>query len=122
MTIFDYISSILFNKNKLTAATIDTENEFVPYLVNRWISMYSPSCAKLSNEINRYLSILSKTELYSLSMSLFGRVPNKKINYFKRQKDEEKASEDLIKKVAIARELSSREIKEYFKLLNYNNE
>jgi hypothetical protein len=55
-------------------------------------------------------------------MSLFGRVPNKKINYFKRQKDEKKDSEDLIKKVALARELSSREIKEYFKLLNYNNE
>ena len=122
MTIFDYISSILFNKNKLTTATIDTENEFVPYLVNRWISMYSPSCAKLSNEINRYLSVLNKSELYSLYMSLFGRVPNKKINYFKRQKDEEKDSEDLIKKVALARELSSREIKEYFKLLNYNNE
>ena len=122
MTIFDYISSILFTKNKLTAATIDTENEFVPYLVNRWISMYSPSCARLSNEINRYLGTLSKSELYSLCMSVFGRVPNKKINYFKRQKDEEKDSEDLIKKVALARELSSREIKGYFKLLNYNNE
>lgn len=120
MTIFDYISSILFTKNKTAAATIDTENEFSPYLVNRWISMYSPACAKLSNVVNQYIGSLSKSEIYSLCICVFGRVPSKRINYFKRQKEEAESDEDIIKKIAVARELSAREIKEYFKLLNYD--
>jgi len=122
MTIFDYISSILFTKNKVQISTIDTENDFSPYLVNRWISMYSPSCAKFSNLINKYIGALNKSELYSLFIAVFDRVTNKKINYFKKRKEEEKENIELIKKIANAKEISSREVKEYFKLLNYKAE
>lgn len=123
MTIFDFISSILFTKKKITASAIDVENEFVPFLVNRWLSMYSASCAKISNTINRYMSTLNKAEIYNLCIASFEKQPNKKINYFKRTKDEDKkVNEDIIKKIAIVKELSVREVREYFKLLNYKAE
>lgn len=123
MTIFDYISSILFTKKKLQPSTIDVEAEFIPYMVNRWLSMYSISCAKISNTINRYLSTLNKAEIYSLCVTSYDKQPNKKINYFKKSKeDDKKINEDIVKKVAAAKELSTREVKEYFKLLNYKVE
>lgn len=121
MTIFDFLSSILFTKNKIAISTIDSENEFSPFLVNRWISMYSSSCAKNSNILNKFTGCLSKAEFYSLCIAVFDKVANKKINYFKKKRDEEKNNkEDLILKISAAKELSTREIKEYFKLLNYN--
>jgi len=122
MTIFDYISSILFTKKKIST-TIDAETEFVPFLVNRWLSMYSSPCAKIANTINRYLSTLNKLEIYNLCVACFDRQPNKKINYFKRSReDDKKINEDIVKKIASAKELSIREVKEYFKLLNYKAE
>ena len=57
MTIFDFISNIAYTKNKNCLNTVDEESEFQPFLVNRWLSMYSPSMAKLSNTLNKYIGI-----------------------------------------------------------------
>jgi len=123
MTIFDFISDILFTKKKTCLKTVDEESEFIPYLVNRWISMYSPSQALNSNIINKYLGVFTnKTDLYSLFIAVFDKSAPKKIQYFKKQKDREKnkTDDDSILLLAKNKELSTREIKEYIAMLTSN--
>ena len=119
MTIFDYISDILFTKKKNLLNTVDEESEFTPFLVNRWLSMYSTSVAQDCNIINKYLSIFdSKKELYSLFHAVFFKHPSRKINYFKRTKSEKTEDDGLVQRIAASKELSQREIKEYLNTLN----
>jgi hypothetical protein len=119
MTIFDYISDILFTKKKNLLNTVDEESEFTPFLVNRWLSMYSTSVAQDCNIINKYLSIFdSKKELYSLFHAVFLKHPSRKINYFKRTKSEKTEDDGLVQRIAASKELSQREIKEYLNTLN----
>ena len=119
MTIFDYISDILFTKKKNLLNTVDEESEFTPFLVNRWLSMYSAGVAQDCNIINKYLSILdSKKDLYSLFHAVFIKQPSRKINYFKRTKSEKTEDDELIQRIATSKELSQREIKEYLNTLN----
>ena len=119
MTIFDYISDILFTKKKNLLNTVDEESEFTPFLVNRWLSMYSTSVAQDCNIINKYLSIFeSKKDLYSLFHAVFTKHPSRKINYFKRKKSEKTEDDELVQRIAASKELSQREIKEYLNTLN----
>jgi hypothetical protein len=121
MTIFDFISDIIFYKKKNCLATVDDESSFTPYLVNRWLSMYSTQVAKTSNILNKYLGIFeSKAELYSLFVALIPKSPNKKINYFKRKKEEVKETNQSIPLLAKTYELSQREISDYLNTLNLN--
>ena len=121
MTIFDFISDIIFYKKKNCLATVDDESSFTPYLVNRWLSMYSTHVAKTSNILNKYLGIFeSKAELYSLFVALIPKSPNKKINYFKRKKEEVKETNQSIPLLAKTYELSQREISDYLNTLNLN--
>jgi len=119
MTIFDFISNILFTKKQKFLDNIDSASEFSPFILNRWISMYSPEIVPLCNAINRYLGVFeNKTELYSLFFSVFNKQPSKKINYFKKNKEQKQENNDLdlYKKIANSKELSFREIKEYVEL------
>jgi hypothetical protein len=61
---------------------IDEENDFSPFLVNRWLSMYSTSNALICNTINKYIGIFdNKKDIFSLFYNLFNKQPYKKINY-----------------------------------------
>lgn len=121
MTIFDLIKDILFTKKQSCLNVIEEESEFSPFLVNRWLSMYSPQTALSSNIINKYLSVFdNKKDLYSLFIAIFPKVSAKKINYIKKIK-ENKDDKDLEKLALIAKnkELSQREILDYISKLNY---
>jgi hypothetical protein len=119
MTIFDFISGIIFTKKKDLFKAVDEELEFSPYLINRWISMYSPQTALLCNTINKYLGIFdNKSDLYSLFFCLFPQLPFKKIQYFKKVKQEAHKIDDMLVKIASSKELSLREIKLYYSMLN----
>jgi hypothetical protein len=117
MTIFDFISNILFTKNK-DNIDLDDESEFTPFIVNRWLSMYSPHIVNICNYINKYQGIFdNKQDLYKLFFGIFPRVPSKKITYFKRIKEtKDQSNNDTLKLMAKTRELSLREIKEYVEL------
>lgn len=120
MTIFEIISNIIFSKNKNCLNTVEEESEFQPYLVNRWLSMYSADIAKTSNIINKYLGIFdTKKELFNLFCSIFPRVPYKKITYFKKNKEQKNIeNEEIISLISRNKELSKREIREYVNMLN----
>ena len=114
MTIFDIIGDILFTKKGNCLLTVDQESEFQPYIVNRWLSMYSPHIARHSNILNKYLGIFdNKKDLYNLFMSVFPRVSYKKISYIKKNKEKKKEQDENIPLLAKSLELSEREITEY---------
>lgn len=114
MVIFDFITSVLYTKEKNCLQTVDQEGEFSPYMLNRWVSMYSPSVAVFSNILNRYLTVFeNKTDLYNLFIGVLPHVKSKRIAYIKKIK-QEKVEENIdIKLIADNLELSEREIKQY---------
>lgn len=114
MNIFDFISSILFKKQKNCLNTVDEENNFSPFMLNRWLSMYSPLVAVHCNIINRYLGIFeNKKELYNFFLAVMPQVTSKRINYIKKHKEEKNDTNSDIEKVAYSLELSQREINQY---------
>lgn len=114
MTIFDFISSVLFTKKKTCLNTVDEEGEFSPYMLNRWCSMYSQSTATFSNILNKYLGVFdNKRDLYNLFVAVMPKVSSKRISYIKKIKEEKKEENNDIKMLANNLELSQREIAEY---------
>ena len=88
MTIFDTLNSVLFKKNNNCLSTIDEESEFSPFMLNRWISMYSSNMAVYCNTINKYLGIFErKKDIFNLFAAVIPAVPSKRINYIKRKKE-----------------------------------
>jgi len=114
MTIFDFISSVLFTKKKSCLNSVDEESNFSPYMLNRWCSMYSKTTATFSNILNRYLSVFEdKKDLYSLFVAVMPKVSSKRISYIKKVKEEKTEENNDIKMLANNLELSQREIAEY---------
>jgi len=117
MTIFDIISNILFTKKQSTLQSVDEESAFVPYILNRWLSMHSPTAAETSNVINKYIGLFdTKQELYQLFYHVFPRFSFKKINYIKKKKPEIEENSNT-KNIAQKLELSQREILQYIDFL-----
>ena len=116
MTIFDFINDVLFTK-KNTMQSLDDESTFSPYMLNRWISMYSPAMARDCNIINKYLGAFeNKKDLFNLFVATFKKVPFKRINYIKKHKEEKKEECEQLDLLAKSYELSKREIKQYLEL------
>jgi len=114
MTIFNIIGDILFFKKRDTLTNVDSEPVFIPYMVSRWISMYSNECAIKCNLLNKYLS-LEKRSLFALFFNVFSKVPFKKIDYFKKKKEEDVDESILLYSKAL--ELSKREVLLYNQVL-----
>ncbi len=118
MTIFDIINSVLYTKNKDCMTSVDQEDAFSPYIFNRWLSMYSPQLALISNEINKYMNVFeTKQELFTLFFNMFPKVKNKRIQYFKRTKEDKKEDNKEIPLLAESFEISQREVRSYIDLL-----
>jgi len=114
MTIFDFISSVLFTKKKTCLNSVDEESDFSPYMLNRWCSMYSPTTATISNILNKYLGVFeSKRDLYSLFVAVMPKVSSRRIAYIKKIKEEKKEENSDIEMIASNLELSEREINQY---------
>jgi hypothetical protein len=114
MTIFDFISSVLFTKKKSCLNSVDEESEFSPFMLNRWCSMYSTTTATFSNIINKYIGVFeNKKDLYSLFVAVMPKVSSKRISYIKKVKEDKKDANSDIEFLANNLELSKREIAEY---------
>lgn len=117
MTIFDILDDILFTKKGNLLKNVDEEGSFNNYMVNRWISMHSPSLAIVINNTGNWLwSIFeTKQEYYKFINTIIPRVAKKRIHYIKRAKPEDKPKEiENIELIAKRLELSQREIKSYY--------
>ena len=113
-TIFDYVHAVLHSKDKEIFSNVDDESTFSSYMVNRWISMYSPEMANLVNQTtNKYTAIFNtKQDHFNFFVSVFPRLKQKRINYVKKAKAEkEKKEDEKIPLIAKNLECSQREIK-----------
>lgn len=120
MTIFDVLNSILFSKKKIDL-NIEEESTFNLFMVNRWLSMYSPDLTTIINSMtnNGIGQVLeTKTDQYSFLYNFLPRLKFKRISYIKKKKEKEtdKEEADNLKIFAKNKELSQREIKQYIDL------
>jgi len=119
---FDYINKVLYKTKGPDTSNIKESEEFVPYMVQRWCSMYSPQIASLINcTSNRLWSALDDKELWFNYMH--GVLPPckfKRISYIKKKKDTELVTKnkETVLKVANSLEISSREVSQYIEQFN----
>ena len=120
MTIFDYLNDILFTKRGNSLQNVDEESGFNVYMLNRWISMYSPPLAIVINNTTNWMHSVfeTKQQYYQFVSKVLPRVNRKRIHYIKKAKnDDPEPATDNTKLMAKRLELSEREIKSYYELL-----
>ena len=118
-TIFNFINDILCYKKGDLLGNIDDESGYNNYMINRWVSMYSPQLATIVNYTsNNYYSILSaKSDHYKFLLSIIPKVKIFRIQYIKKQPKESEADE-AITQLAGNLELSKRELIYYIESNN----
>lgn len=114
MTIFDIINSVFFSKKKIDLS-LDNESTFSPFMLNRWMSMYSEEMVNIiNNTSNKYGGIFNiKQQQYDWYYYLFPKLRFKKIQYIKKTKKEKELKEDNLSIIAKNNEISVRELKLY---------
>jgi len=87
LTIFEIIDGIAFSKKNLHLENIGEENSFQLFMVNRWLSMLDPSCAKIINDTtNRYGGVFdNNTQKYNFLVNVLPKYRKQKIYYIKKQ-------------------------------------
>ena len=124
INIFSFLNDILYKKKGDLLKDPDTESVFVPYMMQRWLSMYSPKHAMLINNAtnNRWQAYDSKEQWYKILLATIPKSKFKKLNYIKK-KDKTKdknvlEKNEYIKQVAMNKEISQREIKELIEMFS----
>ena len=94
ITIFDFLKSLLFSKQKIEL-NCDDESQFSLFMINRWASFYSKDVASYVNQTtNLYGNIHTiKQDQYNFAYYIFPCFKFKKINYVKKLKKTEDEKE-----------------------------
>ena len=113
--IFDQLNDLVFTKQRKSMTNIDHENDYSSYMINRWISMYSPDMANIINNTANWMYTIfeTKTDHYNFLHAIIPRSARKRINYIKKKKpDKEEEEEDHnIELLARNLEISQREVR-----------
>ena len=125
MQLFDQLFDIIHDKQNKLSNDIEDENEFVPFLIQRWLSMYSSNFAILLNNSTNMLwrAIDDKVTWYKMFSAVLPKSPRKKIAYIKKNQEKKKAAKidkDVVKLLADNMELSQREVELYLNLEHTN--
>ena len=123
-TIFDYLNDILFHKKGNKLDNIDDHGQYNPYMINRWLSMYSPNVATIINETtNKYYSIFdTKPESYNFLVKIIPKQKPFRIRYIKKVKAEKDDTAQVIDFLSESLEISKREIRYYIESNNIDIE
>lgn len=105
--LFDYLKDIVVNKKGNIPLF-----EYVPFLINRWLSFISPEvCSVLNQTVNMY-QVLDKEQHYKFLITAFPKQKfMSRINYIKKVKDINTDKDNKVNMLASSKELSTREIK-----------
>lgn len=111
MTIFEYIGDILSKKKGNLLL-----DEYVPFLVTRWLSFLSPQSSFALNDSVNLLGNLDKNFHYKILVTLYPKIKyTPRIQYVKKVKKEKEESKD-ISILASNLELSQRETQQLLDL------
>lgn len=118
MTIFDQLQDITTTKLNKISDNVDELESYQPYMVQRWLSMYSPQFAQIINvSSNRMWRVFSNSrEWNQFFISIIPTSPVKRIRYIKKQTKKQKdttKNKDVIDVIADSFEISKREAKQY---------
>lgn len=103
-----------------------TTDNFDVFLVNRYISMYHPKmCIFINETMNNYEVMQNITDLdtvYEMYKAVIPKLPPTKTKYIKRTtsnaQQRNEVTEADIKQFATLLEVSTREVREYLKMLS----
>ncbi len=125
MNFFQLQNKLFYSNKSKQPEPLDSEGEqaFVPFLFNRWLTMYSKDTVGFVNEtLNKYCGIFDtdKQKTYQMYYNLIPRLKFKRISYIKKvKKDKEKQDEtDQLKMIAKNKNMSVRELEIYKNLLD----
>lgn len=125
MNFFQLQNKLFYSDKRKKADYLDSEGEqaFVPFLINRWLTMYSKDTVGFTNEtLNKYCGIFDtdKQKTYRLYYNLIPRLKFKRISYIKKKKkDKDQLDEtDQLKMIAKNKNMSVRELEIYKNLLD----
>ena len=125
MNFFQLQNKLFYSYKSKSAEFLDSEGEqaFVPFLLNRWLTMYSKQTVSFVNDtLNKYCGVFDtdKQKTYRLYYNLIPRLKFKRINYIKKVKKDKAEQEDLdqLKLIARNKNISVRELKMYRNLLD----
>lgn len=120
-TVFTHINNLVCHKKR---SNIEDDQSYNNFMINRWLSMYSPQLATIINyTTNYYHSVFSSKQDHH--NFLLGVVPKSRIYriaYFKKSKNKKTSDNNIIKLFAKKLELSEREIKYYIETNNIDIE
>jgi len=114
MVIFKILDDIIKHKKGIIFENSEAEQEFSPYLTQRWLSMHSNDFAMIvNNSTNILWRGLDNNEIwYKLFMTVIPKTYNKQIKYLKKTAKKKKTEkEDDTKCIAENMELSQREVR-----------
>jgi hypothetical protein len=118
MNIFDQIRDIVCDKQNKLAEDVEMEKEFVPYMMQRWLSFYSDQFAQMMNgSVNVLWKGLDEKQMwYKLFTGIIPRSKFKNIKYIKKNKEAKvkaKLDIEMITYLAESLEMSRKEVRQY---------
>lgn len=113
---FEHLNDILFHKRGDKLDNVDHETDYNPYMINRWVSMYSDeACHVVNNTVNwLYATFDTKTQHYNFLQRVLPAYRQRYIQYIKKHKPPvTPATDDEQNVVLLSRnlELSETEVK-----------
>ena len=116
--IFDQLNDLLFTKSHKCMSNVDHETDYNMYMINRWISMYSPEMAHVVNNTTNWLYPVFETKMdhYKFNHVVMPKVQRKRINYIKKAKPDKNQHEDKdgpdVEMLSRNLQLSQREVQQ----------
>jgi hypothetical protein len=118
-TIFDHLSFITDKKVSWDSLNDVDKKAFVPYLINRWLSM-NMDFIEIVNELQRYtIGQVSPAETYKLYFDILPR--QKQYNKYIKGKKADKFNPELVKLLSEHFSVSRKEASEYIELYEKSN-
>jgi hypothetical protein len=116
MNFFDVLNNVLYNKKTDTKILYNGIEEFSPFMLNRWCSMYNNDiCSLINVTTNRLHNVFEdKLTQYKLFLNVIPRLDRRRIQYIKKVKPEVVDDEqEMTSTLARELELSEKEINMY---------
>jgi hypothetical protein len=111
VTIFDYIKDITtYKKGNLVL------EEYIPFLINRWLSFITPQTCTAINESVNSLGNINKEHHYKILLKIYPKSKIPFIKYIKKIKEEKSKEDDKASLIASNMEMSKREVKQLLEL------
>lgn len=116
INIFQILNDIIVTKKGNLLDNVEDEDQFVPYIVCRWLSMYSPEYAQIINETtNKHYNVFdTKKEWYEYLIKILPKGSPGRIHYIKKEKRKDINNfDEIVKFLAKRFEISRREVEQY---------